>query len=198
MADHEFGALLDDLHTLQTNAIARSFEAMTEETIRYAVPGDADALAALGAKTFRDTYAAFNTPENMALHIAAAFSPDLQRAEIQESSGFILVAQAPELIGYAQVTREIVPPAVGDTRALEIKRFYVDRAWHGLGVAQRLMNATFAAAAQHGAATIWLSVWDQNPRAIAFYRKVGFTDAGLIPFRLGTEMQTDFLMVKAL
>ena len=171
---------------------------MQEATIRYAVPRDADALAALGAKTFQDTYAAMNTAENMALHVATAFSPDLFRAEIEDPSGYILVAQAVELIGYAQVTREIVPPAVGDAHALELKRFYVDRAWHGLGVAQRLMTETCRAAAERGAATVWLSVWDQNPRAIAFYRKVGFADAGLIPFKLGNEMQTDFLMVKAL
>jgi hypothetical protein len=84
---------------------------MPLETIRYAIAGDAAALAALGAKTFRDTYAAFNTPENMAMHLASAFSPEQQRVEIEDPSGFILVAQAPELIAYAQVTREIAPPA---------------------------------------------------------------------------------------
>jgi diamine N-acetyltransferase len=171
---------------------------MPNETIRYAVPRDAAALAALGAKTFRDTYAAFNTAENIALHVAAAFSPALQRAEIDDPRGFVLVAQVLDLIGYAQVTHEIVPPAVGDPRALEIKRFYVDRAWHGLGVAQRLMAETFKAAVERGAATVWLSVWDQNPRAIAFYHKVGFADAGRVSFRLGNELQSDFLMVKAL
>jgi len=60
------------------------------------------------------------------------------------------------------------------------------------------MTETFKTAAERGAATIWLSVWDRNPRAIAFYRKVGFVDAGFVSFRLGNEVQNDFLMVKAL
>jgi ribosomal protein S18 acetylase RimI-like enzyme len=60
------------------------------------------------------------------------------------------------------------------------------------------MTETFKAAAERGAATVWLTVWEQNPRAIAFYRKVGFADAGLMSFHLGNEEQTDFLMVKAL
>jgi diamine N-acetyltransferase len=163
------------------------------------MPADADALAALGAKTFHDTYAAFNTPENMAMHVEATFTPAQQRAEIERSGGCILVAEAgTELIAYAAVTRDIVPPAVGDDHALEIKRFYVDRAWHGLGVAQRLMAQTCQAAAERGAATVWLTVWDQNPRAIKFYRNVGFSDAGVISFHLGNEEQTDFLMVKSL
>ena len=184
---------------MQTNSQGPSFVRMSLETLRYAVPGDAAALAVLGARTFQDTYAALNTAENMALHLAAAFSPERQRVEIEDPGGFILVAEAQnELIAYATVTHEIVPPAVGDAHALEIKRFYVDRAWHGLGVAQRLMTETFKAAAERGAATVWLTVWDQNPRAIAFYRKVGFSDAGMIHFRLGDEMQNDFLMVKSL
>ncbi len=167
--------------------------------IRYATPADADALSALSAKTFRDTYAAHNTDENMKLHIEATFTPEQLRAEIENPSGFVLVAEdGNALVAYATVTREIVPPAVGDDRALELKRFYVDRAWHGLGVAQRLMAETCKAAAERGAATIWLTVWAQNPRAITFYRKVGFTDAGLIPFQLGNDEQTDFLMVKSL
>ncbi|HZS58932.1 MAG TPA: GNAT family N-acetyltransferase [Gemmatimonadaceae bacterium] len=168
-------------------------------TIRYAVPSDADALSTLSAKTFRDTYAAYNTEENMAMHIEATFAPRQLRAEIESTSGFILVAEdGNELVAYAAVTREIVPPAVGDDHALELKRFYVDRAWHGLGVAQRLMAETCNAARERGAATIWLTVWDQNPRAITFYRKVGFTDAGRIAFQLGNEEQTDILMVKSL
>jgi ribosomal protein S18 acetylase RimI-like enzyme len=168
--------------------------------IRYAVPDDGGALAALGAKTFQDTYAAFNTAENMALHIATAFTPEQQRAEIEAPDGYVLVAQADhnELVAYATVTRAIVPPAVGDGHALEIKRFYVDRAWHGLGVAQRLMARTCETAVERGAATVWLTVWNQNPRAISFYRKVGFADAGLISFHLGNDEQTDFLMVKSL
>jgi diamine N-acetyltransferase len=181
---------------MQTNSRGGSFVAMTHETIRLATPDDATALSVLAATTFRDTYAAFNTPENMAAHLAATFSPERQRAEIEDPSTFILVADAAALIAYAHVTRGIAPPAVGDAQAMEIKRFYVERAWHGSGVAQRLMAHTVRGAAERGAATVWLSVWSQNPRAIAFYRKAGFADAGTFPFRLGNDVQTDLLMTR--
>lgn len=170
---------------------------MTLEIIRYAVPDDAATLAALAERTFRDTYAAFNTPENMTAHLAATFSPERQRIEIETPGTFIVLAEREQaLVAYAHVVRTIAPPQVGDTRALEIKRFYVDRAWHGCGVAQRLMTKTIATAAERGAATVWLSVWSENPRAIAFYRKVGFRDVGLYPFRLGDDVQTDYLMIR--
>lgn len=170
---------------------------MRHETLRFALPDDAAALAALAARTFRDTYAAFNTPENMAAHLATTFSPEQQRTEIEASDTIIIVAQHDEtLIAYAHLVRAIVPPEVGDARALEILRFYVDRAWHGCGVAQRLMTKTILSAAERGAATVWLTVWNQNPRAIAFYRKAGFRNVGEYPFRLGNDVQTDILMVR--
>jgi diamine N-acetyltransferase len=170
---------------------------MPDATIRLAVAADAAPLSVLGARTFTDTYAAFNTPEDMAAHLAATFSPEHQRDEIEAGGGFILLAQQDrELIAYAHVVRDIVPPQVGDAQALEIKRFYVDRAWHGCGVAQRLMTKTIQSAAERGAATVWLTVWNHNPRAIAFYRKVGFRDVGEYPFRLGNDIQTDILMAR--
>ena len=60
---------------------------------------------------------------------------------------------------------------------------------------ERLLRA---AAAKRGAATVWLTVWNQNPRAIAFYRTMGFTNAGRVSFHLGNDEQTDFLMVRSL
>lgn len=50
--------------------------------IRRAVDADAAALAAFGARTFYESFAADNTPEDMSKHLAAAWHPDLQRREI--------------------------------------------------------------------------------------------------------------------
>ena len=52
--------------------------------------------------------------------------------------------------------------------------FYVDRAWHGRGVAALLMDAE---PLQGGRENPWLGV-ERNDRARAFYVKCGFVDAG--------------------
>jgi len=89
-----------------------------------------------------------------------------------------------------------VPDCVSDRSAIELVRFYVDRSLHGSGVARTLMNAVDAAAASR-ARTIWLGVWEHNPRAIAFYLKCGFVDVGSHPFQLGRDLQTDRIMSRA-
>jgi ribosomal protein S18 acetylase RimI-like enzyme len=67
---------------------------------------------------------------------------------------------------------------------------------HGRGVARQLMAAVFAAARGRSAQTLWLGVWEKNLRALAFYRKFGFVDVGSHQFVLGTDVQTDRLMVR--
>ena len=53
-------------------------------------------------------------------------------------------------------------------------------------------------AAIRGAQTLWLGVWERNPRALAFYGKCGFVDVGEHVFLFGTDPQTDRVMARAL
>jgi hypothetical protein len=52
--------------------------------IRYANLQDALMLAELGAKTFFDTFAKDNTPENMRLHLEKSFSKEIQLSELSQ------------------------------------------------------------------------------------------------------------------
>lgn len=60
------------------------------------------------------------------------------------------------------------------------------------------METVLDAARELGGRTLWLGVWERNPRAMAFYRKCGFRDAGSHQFVVGTDSQTDRIMVKQL
>jgi ribosomal protein S18 acetylase RimI-like enzyme len=60
------------------------------------------------------------------------------------------------------------------------------------------LAATIEAAVVRGAGTVWLSVWERNYRAQAFYRKSGFEDRGEKAFILGTDRQIDRVMALAL
>jgi ribosomal protein S18 acetylase RimI-like enzyme len=175
-------------------------EAATQQQykLRLASPTDAVALAEFAARTFADTFAAANRPEDMAVYLPSAYSPDLQRAEIEDPKiTTLLLEQADRgvLVAYAMLRSGDVPAAVSDKSAVELWRFYVDRPWHGLGLAQRLMTAAQEQAVQRGAHTMWLGVWEKNPRAIAFYEKCGFRDVGAHDFWVGADRQTDRIMV---
>lgn len=56
------------------------------------------------------------------------------------------------------------------------------------------MRTTLETAAASGYRTLWLGVWERNPRAIAFYERWGFATVGSHVFRLGSDDQTDLIM----
>ena len=168
-------------------------------TIRAAGVADAPWLAALAERTFRETYAAENTAENMERYVAEHFGVARQARELTDPAVQTLVADVSgEPAGYAQLVWSSAPPSVAGEAPIEITRFYVDRPWHGHGVAQLLMANLLQRAAAAGARTVWLGVWERNPRAIAFYRKSGFVEVGTHTFLLGTDPQRDFVLARPL
>lgn len=169
-------------------------------TIRRAESGDNRLLAELGAKTFRETFAQFNSPEDMSTYLAGSFGPELQSRELAESSSLFLIAESGgQPVGYARIKAGHPPddllPDEGGGNSIEIVRFYVDHGWHGRGVAAKMMEACLAEADLARSRLVWLAVWERNPRAITFYRKWGFTEIGSKIFQLGTDLQTDLVMV---
>ena len=63
---------------------------------------------------------------------------------------------------------------------------------------EALMRACIDEARRAGHQTIWLSVWERNGRAQAFYRKRDFHEVGEHVFQLGADRQTDILMKREL
>jgi len=122
-----------------------------------------------------------------------------QEAELANPEITTLLAKVDgELAGYAQLRANAVPDCVKGSTPLELWRFYIAARWHGLGIAQALMNSVEMEARAREAQTLWLGVWERNERAKAFYRKCGFADVGSQVFVLGTDSQTDRIMVRPL
>ena len=173
--------------------------------IRRGVTADAAMLAALGARTFTETFAADNSPEDMAAYLTHAYGVEQQRAELALADAVFLIAEVDGTpAGYVYL-RQAPPPAhIIDAApgqpgvAVEIARFYVDAPWHGKGIAHALMDAALGEVARRGAVTVWLGVWERNARAIGFYSKRGFHDIGVQPFKLGSDLQHDRVMARAL
>lgn len=167
--------------------------------IRFATLDDQPALTALATRTFEQTFADSNTADDMAAYLAANFGAAQQRAELADPHVITLVAECDgQLTAYALLREGPAEACVTGAQPIELVRFYVDRAWHGRGVAQSLMASVDASARARGAQTLWLGVWEHNHRAIRFYTKHGFADVGSHDFMVGQDRQTDRIMTRAL
>ncbi|HEY6125205.1 MAG TPA: GNAT family N-acetyltransferase [Steroidobacteraceae bacterium] len=168
--------------------------------IRRATVADAEALTEIGARTFFETFAADNTPEDMQMFLSSTWQADLQRAEILDAGMDTLLAcdASGAIAGFAQVRVAHPPAGIAARAPVELKRFYVDKPWHGQGLARVLMDSAEQAARARGGKEFWLGVFERNERARAFYRKCGFSRVGAQIFVVGTDPQTDDVMLKVL
>lgn len=163
--------------------------------IDVAFPSDALALRDLSEQTFFDTYATFNTPENMQQHIASHF--DLKRIQQEledEHVQYLLVKQGEKIIGFVKLIKNRPIDGIEKAKAFEIERFYILKTYQGQNLGVQLMNACFDWGKKAGFDAVWLGVWEHNPKAIQFYEKMGFRRFGKHTFTLGNEIQHDFLM----
>jgi diamine N-acetyltransferase len=166
---------------------------------RSARPDEAALLAELGASTFAETFEAANTPENFSAYMRTAFGEPIQRAELLDPETTVFFAErAGDVVGYVMLREGRTPSIVPAADALEIARLYARRRAVGTGVGAALMQRALAEAAGRGKDAVWLGVWERNERAIRFYESWGFHRCGTQPFVLGTDLQTDLVMVRRL
>lgn len=176
-----------------------SASAPSEITTRRALPGDAALLAELGASTFSETFAADNTPDDLAQYLAGAFGEAVQRAELEDPEVSVFFAERDgAVVGYVMLRDGAAPQEVsGVDDVLEIARLYARREARGSGVGSTLMQLAIREAAARGKDALWLAVWERNATAIDFYRRWEFFEAGVSkPFKLGDDLQNDLVMVR--
>lgn len=165
--------------------------------VRRAVPEDAERLAFFAARVFAEAFGADTPADDLDLHLRASYGSARQEAEIRDPGVSTFVAEDDTgLAGYFQLRDQPPLACVVETRPLELRRFYVDGPWHGRGVARELMDAAVREALSRGATALWLSTWEKNGRARAFYEKMGFRCVGTQPFVVGTDIQTDHILVR--
>ncbi len=166
---------------------------------RIATIEDAAILAEISRVTFYDTYHAYNTKEDMDLFLLKHFSLDAVINELNSPKNiFLFVYVDEQLSGYAKLSVANTPEQLKDFTILEIARIYSIKEKIGKGIGKILIDECINIARQKNKQMIWLGVWKQNPRAIAFYEKNGFEIFGEQDFILGKDVQQDWLMKRSL
>ncbi len=152
-------------------------------------------LQKIGKHTFYETFSAVNTEENISKYLEEGFSVTKLTAELSDSkSEFYFATLDDKVIGYLKLNFGQSQTELQDDKAVEIERIYVLKDFHGKSIGQLLYDKAIETARQKCADYLWLGVWEENHRAINFYRKNGFVEFDKHVFKLGNEEQTDLMM----
>ncbi|OJX54367.1 MAG: GNAT family N-acetyltransferase [Flavobacterium sp. 38-13] len=156
---------------------------------------DIDQLQKIGRQTFFETFAESNTEENMKKYLENSFSTEKLHSELSNTnSEFYFAVEEDIVIGYLKINFGASQTELKDDKALEIERIYVLKEFHGKKVGQLLYEKAIQIAKETKSDYVWLGVWEENHRALAFYKKNGFVEFDKHIFRLGNDEQTDIMM----
>lgn len=168
---------------------------MTDIEIQKVTLDHIDQLQKIGRQTFFETFASGNTEENMKNYLDEGFSVAKLTSELNDNNAeFYFAKLDDQVIGYLKLNFGQSQTELKDDHALEIERIYVLKDFHGKSVGQILYDKAIQIARQKCADYVWLGVWEENPRAINFYKKNGFVAFDQHVFKLGNEQQTDIMM----
>jgi diamine N-acetyltransferase len=185
--------------------------------LRRATANDAPALALVGATTFLEAYTWMIPGADIIAYCAKHHTADAYRAALDKPSTRITLAetavgQSP--VGYAMLTEPDLPSFAVHPGDTELKRIYLlsrfrsrryapvlDATGHpqpDLSAGQALMNAAIADAESMRCSRLLLGTNANNQRAIAFYRRNGFVEAGTRTFQVGSQCCCDIIFARAL
>jgi ribosomal protein S18 acetylase RimI-like enzyme len=157
---------------------------------RDAGPEDAAALADLHRRSFVETFGHLYRPEDLEAFLSR-LSEEGFRGELLDGEHQVRFAEADGAPVAFVKLGPITLPARPARPALEFRQLYVLRPWQGAGIAQVLTDWALASARRRGAEEVYLSVWAENDRAKAFYRRYGFVYVGPYKFMVGEQADED-------
>lgn len=168
---------------------------MNDISIRKINLNDISQLLQIGKQTFYETFSAVNSEENMSKYLEESFTIEKLTNELNDANAeFYFATEDDNVIGYLKVNFGDSQTELQDKNALEIERIYVLKEYHGKNIGQLLFKKAIQIANNKNKEYVWLGVWEENLRAIQFYKKNGFVEFDKHIFVLGDDAQTDIMM----
>jgi|APTNR8051073442_1049403.scaffolds.fasta_scaffold00426_25 ribosomal protein S18 acetylase RimI-like enzyme len=161
---------------------------------------EAEKLSQFAASRFCDTFGHLYHPDDLKEHLEARYNEKVFSEYLLDENMFLVAAfnKDGEIIGYAKAGDIEVPIEPSCDNARELHRLYVRDDMKGSGLGMELYNLVLQFAQAQGARELYLGVWSQNARAIAFYSKQGFEIVGKYLYQVGRTFDDERIMRLAL
>lgn len=168
-------------------------------TIKPITTSDVEKLQKVSRETFKATFDPYTAPNDMVHFLEEDYETVKLVKEIENpNSRFYFLMVQNEIAGYLKIN-------VGDAQtehlrenALEVERIYLRSSFQHRGLGNVLLDFAEKTAREEGKDYMWLGVYEKNVPAQHFYKRHGFSKVSQHTFQVGSDPQTDWLLVKKL
>lgn len=163
------------------------------DIIAVTEPSDVDLVEMLAKETWTQHYVPIIGQAQVDYMLDKFQSAPAITSQISDGYEYYLVRENGRAAGYFAIV-----PARRDGQA-QLSKLYVRHGMRGGGIGRSIMRFVEKRCHEIGAKEVWLTVNKHNEDSIAFYLRVGFTNAGSIVQDIGNGfVMDDFRMVKKL
>jgi len=164
-------------------------------TVRQATASDAVRLAELGRQAFYEAFSDVTAANDMTAYLNSNFKQTRIAEQIKDARALYYIAEMDCFpAGYVYSYPTIPPGCIKAGHAIQLVRLYLRKRYYGRAVGDALMQTTLDQARSRGYRSIWLSSWELNHRANAFYKRWQFKIVGSQKFTVGSDVQNDFIL----
>jgi len=176
---------------------------LAQPILRPATPADIPALAALGRDSFVAKFGHLYHPQDLATFLEEAYTPAAIERELANPARLFRLAAEPgsapgdPLLAWCKLGLTCGFPEHARGRNVhELRQLYTAPDATGRGIGGALMEWAMAEFAARGADEVQISVWSGNHDAQRFYARYGFEKVADITFRVGEQLDEEFLMAR--
>ncbi|OYU97283.1 MAG: hypothetical protein CFE21_03040 [Bacteroidetes bacterium B1(2017)] len=151
-------------------------------------------LAELGSSTFYEAFGKFHTQSDMDAYTSKTYNLKAMEANLTASDiSYFVSYDSKKDLGYIKLLHDVkIEGLIGKT--MELEKIYIRQEAYGTGVANALMEKAIEESNTAKCQNLFLGVWNENVRALAFYKKWGFEIFSTRTFQLGDTLCNDYLL----
>lgn len=157
-------------------------------TIVRAKKEDYKLLAEIGIPSFLTAHKHSAAKEIVEAYMEEKYSLRAFKKELEDEANiYHIIYHDGSPAGFAKVLINATHPDISKPGVTKLERLYLLKEYFGLDLAQKLVQYNIDFAKRLGQEGMWLHVWIENHRAVAFYKKVGFKVIGAFDFKLAKD-----------
>lgn len=157
---------------------------------------DCKNIASLAVQVWLDTYATEGIRDVFTEYVWNELSPqNITKKFVEDDHKFFTVKKNNHLIGFVEMNEESPSPMDENSR-LEIDKLYIQNNFCGKNIGTDIINFLCDYYKSSEFNEMWLTVYENNLRAIKFYQKNNFLETGEFYFQLEDESHRNLVMTK--
>ena len=146
---------------------------------------DCDILVKLSKQCFLESHGHSASKQDVDTFINLTYNKNAYTKELEDEKNiYHLLYDDNKVAGYSKVVFNKTFEGKNWNTSTKLDRLYFLKEFYGLGLGKTLLDFNIEISKKNNQKGMWLAVWIENLRAVAFYKKMGFEISGEYSFKI--------------